>query len=136
MCLTRGAFSVLGPQWLCECRCAPSSVRGGCASHCLAHWGDTHPVSLSPATPLTFSAPLPLALSCVLIDDRPVGDYNRKWLKQRVALVSQEPVLYARSIRRCMAEEGKRGRWPAAGHALRRFQAGGGLVHALYTLWC
>ena len=37
---------------------------------------------------------------CVLIDDRPVGDYDRKWLKQRVALVSQEPVLYARSIRR------------------------------------
>lgn len=36
----------------------------------------------------------------VLIDDRPVGDYDRKWLKQRVALVSQEPVLYARSIRR------------------------------------
>jgi hypothetical protein len=36
----------------------------------------------------------------VLIDDRPVGDYNKKWLKQRVALVSQEPVLYARSIRR------------------------------------
>ncbi|KAL4458512.1 hypothetical protein ABPG75_013377 [Micractinium tetrahymenae] len=36
----------------------------------------------------------------VLIDDRPVGEYNRKWLKQRVALVSQEPVLYARSIRR------------------------------------
>ncbi|EFN54348.1 hypothetical protein CHLNCDRAFT_36050 [Chlorella variabilis] len=36
----------------------------------------------------------------VLIDDRPVGEYDRKWLKQRVALVSQEPVLYARSIRR------------------------------------
>lgn len=36
----------------------------------------------------------------VLIDDRPVGEYSRKWLKQRVALVSQEPVLYARSIRR------------------------------------
>ena len=29
-----------------------------------------------------------------------MGDYNKKWLKQRVALVSQEPVLYARSIRR------------------------------------
>lgn len=39
----------------------------------------------------------------VLIDGRPVGDYDRKWLKQRVALVSQEPVLYARSIRRCTA---------------------------------
>ncbi|PSC71292.1 ATP-binding cassette sub-family B member 9 [Micractinium conductrix] len=36
----------------------------------------------------------------VLIDDRPVGEYDRKWLKRRVALVSQEPVLYARSIRR------------------------------------
>lgn len=41
-----------------------------------------------------------LAPGRVLIDDRPVGDYDRKWLKQRVALVSQEPVLYARSIRR------------------------------------
>jgi hypothetical protein len=46
---------------------------------------------------------LPCACSAagqVLIDDRPVGEYERKWLKQRVALVSQEPVLYARSIRR------------------------------------
>lgn len=44
--------------------------------------------------------PAPCAPGRVLIDDRPVGEYDRKWLKQRVALVSQEPVLYARSIRR------------------------------------
>lgn len=29
------------------------------------------------------------ASGCVLIDDRPVGEYDRKWLKQRVAFVSQ-----------------------------------------------
>jgi len=51
-----------------------------------------HCRSVPPTTPLP---------GRVLIDDRPVGDYDRKWLKQRVALVSQEPVLYARSIRRC-----------------------------------
>ena len=37
----------------------------------------------------------------VLIDGRDVGEYSPKWLKRHVALVSQEPVLYARSIRRC-----------------------------------
>ena len=36
----------------------------------------------------------------VLLDGRDVGLYNTKWLKRRVAIVSQEPVLYARSIRR------------------------------------
>jgi ATP-binding cassette, subfamily B (MDR/TAP), member 9 len=36
----------------------------------------------------------------VMIDDRDVGTYDARWLKQRVALVSQEPVLYARSIKR------------------------------------
>ncbi|GAB4821914.1 hypothetical protein N2152v2_008960 [Parachlorella kessleri] len=36
----------------------------------------------------------------VLIDGRDVGEYSPKWLKRHVALVSQEPVLYARSIRR------------------------------------
>uniref|UniRef100_A0A6S8M2Q5 ATP-binding cassette transporter n=1 Tax=Dunaliella tertiolecta TaxID=3047 RepID=A0A6S8M2Q5_DUNTE len=36
----------------------------------------------------------------VLIDGRDIGVYNPKWLKRKVALVSQEPVLYARSIRR------------------------------------
>lgn len=53
--------------------------------------------------PLNHQRPKPSCHSgagCVLIDDRPVGEYSRKWLKQRVALVSQEPVLYARSIRR------------------------------------
>ena len=60
-------------------------------SHCcLRHCGNRHLLLLSPST-----------AGRVLIDDRPVGDYDRKWLKRRVALVSQEPVLYARSIRRC-----------------------------------
>eukprot|EP00887_Chlorella_sp_A99_P006350 scaffold3.g6350.t1 len=36
----------------------------------------------------------------VLIDDRDAGEYAPSWLKRRVALVSQEPVLYARSVRR------------------------------------
>lgn len=35
----------------------------------------------------------------VLLDGRDVGTYNNKWLRRQVALVSQEPVLYARSIR-------------------------------------
>lgn len=38
----------------------------------------------------------------VLLDDRDVGTYNNHWLRRQVALVSQEPVLYARSIR-CVA---------------------------------
>ncbi len=36
----------------------------------------------------------------MLIDDRDVGTYDARWLKKHVALVSQEPVLYARSVRR------------------------------------
>lgn len=36
----------------------------------------------------------------VLIDGRDVGVYDPSWLRRRVALVSQEPVLYARSVRR------------------------------------
>eukprot|EP00798_Chlamydomonas_sp_ICE-L_P013698 gene13698-19590_t len=36
----------------------------------------------------------------VLVDGRDVGVYDAKWLRRQVALVSQEPVLYARSIRR------------------------------------
>ena len=36
----------------------------------------------------------------VLIDGRDVGSYESGWLRRHVALVSQEPVLYARSIKR------------------------------------
>ena len=36
----------------------------------------------------------------VLIDDMDVAVFEPKWLRQRVAFVSQEPVLYARSIKR------------------------------------
>jgi ABC-type multidrug transport system fused ATPase/permease subunit len=36
----------------------------------------------------------------VLIDGRDVGIYDAGWFRRRVALVSQEPVLYARSIKR------------------------------------
>ncbi|KAK9845905.1 hypothetical protein WJX81_005691 [Elliptochloris bilobata] len=36
----------------------------------------------------------------VLLDGRDVGVYDPHWLRRRVALVSQEPVLYARSVRR------------------------------------
>ncbi|KAI8108318.1 hypothetical protein M9434_006345 [Picochlorum sp. BPE23] len=36
----------------------------------------------------------------VLIDGRDIGSYDKKWLRQRVALVGQEPVLFARSIKR------------------------------------
>ena len=32
----------------------------------------------------------------ILLDGRDVGLYNPSWLRRRVALVSQEPVLYAR----------------------------------------
>lgn len=32
----------------------------------------------------------------ILVDGRDVGCYDAKWLKRRVALVAQEPVLYAR----------------------------------------
>lgn len=34
----------------------------------------------------------------VLIDGRDIGIYDPKWLRRHVALVSQEPVLFARSI--------------------------------------
>ncbi|CAL8468414.1 g7954 [Coccomyxa elongata] len=36
----------------------------------------------------------------VLLDGRDVGLYDPRWLKRRVALVAQEPVLFARSVRR------------------------------------
>lgn len=36
----------------------------------------------------------------VFIDGRDVGQYDPGWLRRHVALVNQEPVLYARSIRR------------------------------------
>lgn len=36
----------------------------------------------------------------VLVDGRDVGVYDPGWLRRRMALVSQEPVLYARSVRR------------------------------------
>ncbi|KAK9850970.1 hypothetical protein WJX84_004301 [Apatococcus fuscideae] len=36
----------------------------------------------------------------VLIDGRDAGVYHSRWLRRKIALVSQEPVLYARSIRR------------------------------------
>jgi ABC-type multidrug transport system fused ATPase/permease subunit len=36
----------------------------------------------------------------VLIDGRDLNLYDPKWLRRHVALVSQEPVLFARSIKR------------------------------------
>ncbi|CAM9281419.1 unnamed protein product, partial [Heterosigma akashiwo] len=36
----------------------------------------------------------------VLLDGVPVGDYNHKWFHRQVALVGQEPTLFARSIRK------------------------------------
>ena len=36
----------------------------------------------------------------VLIDGRDLGTFDPSWLRRKMALVSQEPVLYARSIRR------------------------------------
>jgi len=36
----------------------------------------------------------------VLVDGRDLGSYQSGWLKRKMALVSQEPVLYARSIKR------------------------------------
>ena len=35
----------------------------------------------------------------VLLDDRDVGQYDPRWLRRHVAMVGQEPVLFARSIR-------------------------------------
>ena len=51
----------------------------------------------------------------MLLDERDIGSYDNKWIRRQVALVSQEPVLYARSIR----YEGQAGvcgpggRWPS-----------------------
>ena len=36
----------------------------------------------------------------VLLDGRPVRCYDHDWYHRHVSIVSQEPVLYARSIRR------------------------------------
>jgi ABC-type phosphate transport system ATPase subunit len=36
----------------------------------------------------------------IVVDGRDIGVYDAKWLRRQVALVAQEPVLYARSIRR------------------------------------
>ena len=36
----------------------------------------------------------------MLLDGREVGDYDPAWLARRVAIVSQEPVLFGRSVRR------------------------------------
>jgi len=36
----------------------------------------------------------------VLLDDRDIGQYDDRWLRRQVALVSQEPTLYGRSIKR------------------------------------
>ena len=38
----------------------------------------------------------------VRIDGRDVSTYDDKWLKRRVAIVSQEPTLYARRCAVCM----------------------------------
>jgi ABC-type multidrug transport system fused ATPase/permease subunit len=35
----------------------------------------------------------------VLVDGRDIGMYDPKWLRRHMALVSQEPVLFARSIK-------------------------------------
>lgn len=45
----------------------------------------------------------PLA-GAVLLDGRPVAAYDPKWLRRHMALVSQEPVLFARSVRRNIGE--------------------------------
>lgn len=37
----------------------------------------------------------------VRLDGRDLGLYEPKWLKRHIGFVSQEPTLYARSIRRC-----------------------------------
>ena len=34
----------------------------------------------------------------VLIGDRPIQDYNLKWLRKRIGVVSQEPILFGISI--------------------------------------
>ena len=35
----------------------------------------------------------------VCIDDKPVDDYNLKWLREQIGVVSQEPVLFQATIR-------------------------------------
>lgn len=35
----------------------------------------------------------------MLLDGHDIGSFDNKWLRRRMAIVSQEPVLYARSIR-------------------------------------
>ena len=39
----------------------------------------------------------------VRLDGRDLGLYEPKWLKRHIGFVNQEPTLYARSIRRCVA---------------------------------
>ena len=34
----------------------------------------------------------------VLIGDRPIQDYNLEWLRKRISVVSQEPILFGLSI--------------------------------------
>ena len=36
----------------------------------------------------------------ILIDGRDIGEYDKKWLRRRIGLVGQEPVLFGRSIKR------------------------------------
>lgn len=60
------------------------------------------------------AAPCPTAPGAVLIDDRPVGDYDRKWLKQRVALVSQVRPAGRRARHGGCARVGGAARWAAA----------------------
>eukprot|EP00882_Tetradesmus_deserticola_P023686 GHRQ01025792.1.p1 GENE.GHRQ01025792.1~~GHRQ01025792.1.p1 ORF type:complete len:119 (-),score=14.88 GHRQ01025792.1:1239-1595(-) len=43
---------------------------------------------------------MPYALSGCCPQIAPAGLYDPKWLRRHVALVSQEPVLFARSVRR------------------------------------
>ena len=35
----------------------------------------------------------------ILLDGRPLGDYDKRWRHRVVSMVGQEPVLFARSIR-------------------------------------
>ncbi len=36
----------------------------------------------------------------ILIDGRDIGEYDKKWLRRRIGLVGQEPVLFGRSVKR------------------------------------
>ena len=51
----------------------------------------------------------------VLLDGIDLSLYDRKWLRRQMAIVSQEPVLYARSVRRniCFGVEAEDGLPPA-----------------------